>query len=96
MRWKQLDKAVRLRFSDLRGAVFGFLELQEELAGLLVRAVAALAAVITQGCLHLQAVILEEGQRVVVQDLHRGQRDLGGVDPRPDVAAEAIQHGLDL
>ena len=33
---------------------------------------------------------------MVVQDLNGGHRHLGGVEPGPDVAAEAVQHGLDV
>ena len=33
---------------------------------------------------------------MVVQDLDRGHRHLAGVEPGPDVAAEAVQHRLDV
>ena len=41
-------------------------------------------------------MLLEEGQRVVVQDLNGRDRHLRGVEPGPDEAAEAVQHGLDV
>ena len=86
-----LDEAVGLGSADLRGAVFDLLKLQEELVAVLVGPAALLAAVVAQDRLHLHAVLFEEGQRVVVQDLHRGQGDLGGVEPGPDEAAEAVE-----
>ena len=97
-----LDVAVRLRPADRGGAVFDLLELQEELIGVLVRPTAVLASVegrirwIAQDRLDLQAVVLEERQRVIVQDLNGGHRHLGGVEPGPNVAAEAVEHSLDV
>ena len=41
-------------------------------------------------------MVLEERQRVIVQDLNGGHRQLGGVEPGPNVAAEAVEHSLDL
>ena len=85
------DEAVRLGPADLRGAVFDLLELDEELVGVLVRPAAVLAAVVAQDRLDLHSVLLEEGQRVDVQDLNGRDRHLRGVEPGPDEAAEAVQ-----
>ena len=91
-----LDEAVRLGPPDLRGAVLDVLELQEELVGVLVRPAAVLASVVAQDRPDLYALLLEEGQHVVVQDLDGGHRHLRAVEPGPAEAAEAVQHGLDV
>ena len=85
-----LDEAVGLGPPHLGRAVLDVLQLQEELVGMLVRPAAVLAPVVAQDRLHLDAVLLEEGQHVVVQDLDRGHRHLARVEPGPDVAAEAV------
>ena len=41
-------------------------------------------------------MLFEERQRVVVQDLNGGDRHLRRVEPSPDEAAEAVEHGLDV
>ena len=72
------------------------LELQEGLVGVLVRPVAVLAAVVAQDRPDLHAVLLEEGQCVVVQDLNGGHRHPGGVEPGPVESAGAVEHGLNV
>ena len=91
-----LDEAVGLRPADLLGAVFDLLELQEEFVGVLVGPAAVLASVVAQDRVDLHSVLLEEGQRVVVQDLNGRDRHLRGGGPGPDDAAEAVQQGLDV
>ena len=91
-----LDEAVRLGPADLRGAVLDLLELEEELVGVLVGPAAVLAAVVAQDRPDLYAMLLEERQRVVVQNLNGRDRHLRGVEPGPDEAAEAVQYGLDV
>ena len=60
------------------------------------RSAAELAPVVAQDRLDLHRVFLEEGQYVVVQDLDGGHGQPRGVGPGPHVAAEAVQHRLDV
>ena len=64
--------------------------------GLLVRPTAVLAPVVAKDGPDLHTLLLEEGQYVVVEDLDGGHGHLRGLKPGTDVAAEAVEHGLDL
>lgn len=90
------DEAVALRPSHLGGAVFDALELQEQFVGVAVGPAAELASVVAQdggdGCV----VSLEEGQDVVVGHVHRRDRQFGGVEPSPGVAAVAVDDRLQV
>jgi hypothetical protein len=77
-------------------SVLDVLKLQEQLVGVPIGPAAELAPVVGEDRTHLHAVLLEEGQRLVVQDMHRGHRQLARVEPGPDVAAVAVQHRLDV
>ena len=72
------------------------LELQEEFVGVAVRPAAVIASVVARDGIYRHAVLLEEGERVVVQDLDGRDRYLRGVEPGPDVAGEAVEHRPDV
>ena len=61
-----------------------------------VRTAAELAAVVAEHGLHPDPVLIEERQHVVVHHLHRRERELARVELAPGVAAEAIEHGLQV
>ena len=61
-----------------------------------VRPAAVLAPVVAQDGPYRHAVLLEEGERVVVRDLDGRDRHLRGVEPGPDVAGEAVEHRPDV
>lgn len=56
---------------------------------------AVLAPVVAQAGSDLHALLLEEEQRVVVQDLDGGHGHIARVEPGADVAAEAGEHDLE-
>lgn len=85
-----LDEAIALRAAHLGGAMLDFLRLQEELIGVPVGPSAELPAVVAQYALDAVDLRLEEGLQVVVEHMHGGQRQLRGVQPAPDMAAEAV------
>ena len=72
------------------------LQLREELVGVTVRSAAVLAPVVAQDGPDLYTLLLEEWQHMVVQDLDGRDRYLARVESGPDVAAEAVEHGLDV
>ncbi len=41
-------------------------------------------------------MVLEGGQHVGVHQVHRGDRELGGVEPAPGVAGMAVDGGLQV
>ena len=91
-----LDEAIGLRPAHLRGPVLDALELQEELLGMPVGPAAELASVVAEDGPDRNPVLLEEGQHVVVRDLYRRQGHLARVETTPGMAAEAVQHGLQV
>ena len=77
-------------------AVLDVLELKEQLIWVTVRTAAELAAVVAEHGLHTDPVLIEERQHVVMHHLHRRERELARVEPASGVAAEAIEHGLQV
>ena len=98
VRWKRSMYPFDCGLPTLRGPVLDLLELEEQLVGVLVRPGRRTRGRCRSGSvsdLHPGASS-KKGSSVVVQDLDRGHRHLRGVEPRPHVAAEAVQHGLDV
>jgi len=91
-----LDVAVGLRAAHLGGAVLDLLELQEQLVGMAVGPAAELAAVVREHGGDPGAQGLEGRDHVVVHDVHGGDRQLGGVQPPPGIAGEAVDDGLQI
>lgn len=91
-----LDKAVRLRPPDPRGAVLDALQLEEQLVGMAILAATELAPVVGERRGDGGAMVLEDRQHVVVHDVHRGDRQLGGIEPVPGVAAVAVDDALQI
>lgn len=90
------DVAVGLRAANLGGAVLDLLELQEQLIGMFVGPAAELSSVVRQYRGDPGIVRLEGRDDVVVHDVHGGHRQLGGIEPPPGVAGEAVDDGLQI
>jgi hypothetical protein len=72
------------------------LELQEQFVRVAVGAATELAAVVAQHCVDGSAVRLEGRQDVAVEQLHRSERQLVGIEPGPGVARMAVDRGLQV
>ena len=84
-----LHDAVGLRPADPVALIFDAFQLQEQLIRMLVLTAAELAAIVAQDG-HAPGVILLEGwQHIVVEQLHRGHRQLVGIEPPPGLAVGA-------
>ena len=82
---------------DPGGAVGDVLELEEQLVGMLVGRGRRTRGRCRDSTASISAaMLLEGGQDVVVQQLHRRDRQLVGVEPRPGVARMAVDHGLQV
>ena len=93
---QSLDDAVGLRARDPSRAMLDLLELQEQLVRMLVGPPAELAAVVGQHAVDRGAVGLEGRDDVVVHQVDGGDRQLARLEPRPGVAAVAVDHGLQI
>jgi hypothetical protein len=91
-----LDEAVGLGPADLGGPVLDVLELEEELVGMPVGTPTELAAVVGEHGVDLDAVLVEEGQHPVVQDVDGRDGQLRGVEVPPGHAAEGVEDGLEV
>ena len=88
-RLREIDGLLRpqMRPAHLRLPVLDLLELCEQLVRVLILAAAVLAPVVAQHRLDLHAVLLEEGEHVVVQDLGGRHRHRRREESGPHVAA---------
>ncbi len=75
-----------LRPLDPGGAVLDAFELEEQLVGVPAGPAAVFAAVVGEHGGDLGTVALERRQDVVVQEMHHGHWQLGGVEPPPGVS----------
>jgi len=82
---KTLDDAVALRPADLSGSVLNVFQLEEEFEGMLVRTSAELPAVVAEDGLDPRSVIFEERQDAFIEDMDRGDGNLGVVEVTPGV-----------
>lgn len=85
-----LDDAVGLRALHPGGSMLDLLQLQEEFVWVLVGSATELAAVVGQHGLDPCVVGFEGGDDVAVHQMDGSDRQLGGVEPRPGVAAVTV------
>lgn len=90
------DEAVALRLSDLGSVVLDLFELKEQLIRMLVFSAAELSAVVAEYRADFGVVRLEEGQHVIIEHMHGRDGQFVGVEAAPGVAAEAVDHGLQV
>ena len=88
------EVSVALGPADLCRAVPDALELEEEFVRVAILASAELAAVVGEDGLDHDAVFLEEGQDVVVEEVDGGEGHLGGVEAGEGAAGVAVDGGL--
>ncbi len=93
---KSLDKAVALRPAHPGCPVLNPLQLQEQLAGMVVRSSTELAPVIRQDGIDPCLVGLEKRQHRFIEHMNRGHRQLAGVESSSGVATVAVQHCLQI
>jgi hypothetical protein len=93
---KALGDAVGLRPLDPRGAVLDLLKLQEQLVRVLVGAAAVFPAIVRKNHLDPGVVGLEGRKHVGVHQVHGGDRQLRGIEPRPAIARVAVDGGLQI
>lgn len=91
-----LDKPVALRSAHLGCPVLNPLQLQEQLAGMMVRAPAELAPVVRQDGIDPCLMGLKERQHRFVEHMDRGDWQLAGVEPSLGVAAVAVHYSLQV
>lgn len=71
-------------------------ELQEQFVGVMILPSAELTAVIGQNGGDSCVVGLKEGQDIVVEHMHSGDRHLIGIQPAPGIAAVAVHDSLQI
>ena len=81
------NEAVALRAANQGRPMLDAFKLEEQFVRVLVRATAKFASVVRENRLDPGFVFLEEGQNVLVEHVHRRQRQLAGVQAAPGVAA---------
>jgi len=91
-----LDKAVALRAANLGGAVFDPFELEKQLIGMTIRAVAELPAFIRENHCDPRFVLLEKRLHILVQNMHGRNRQFAGVEASPGVAGVVVDHRLQI
>ena len=91
-----LDDAVGLRPLHPGLAMLDVIQLEEEFVGVLVLAPAELASVVRQHRLDGRPFGLEGRQHVLFERRHGGDRQLVQVEPRPGVAAVAVDGGVEI
>jgi hypothetical protein len=88
--------AITLRSADLRRAMLNLLELKEELEWVLVGPAAILPTVVAQDRVDMGAMLLEEGQDSLVEDVDGGDGNLRVVEMASGIAGMAIDNGLQV
>jgi len=74
--------------------VFDIIEFQEDLIGMDHRASTVLPAIVGEDILHSQPMVLIEGKGPVIEDIHRGFRDLRGVGLAKGKGTVSVHHSL--
>lgn len=88
------EEAIALRTPDLSGFVLDIFKLEEKFVRVLVRTATEFAPIVGENSLDGDAVLLEEGQDVIVEEVNGSKRHFRGVEASESEAGMAVDSGL--
>lgn len=93
---ESFKETVALRSTNLGRFVLDVLELEEKLVWVLVWTATEFAAIVGEDGLDRNAVLLKEGQDVIVEEVDGSKGHFGGVEPGESEAGVAVDGGLGI